>query len=931
MANIIISIHNPLLRIGGRFPYFENFINGLVKYGNKILFFESQNYTRNYGKIPVDILKKLQSFNPDLFIFMNNNFWDISDYFKDVPIVVYDVDSPNVYSDIELLRSNKDRFKYFTITSSGKDLIQEAIGINKENICYIPPFSGVNADRTIEQNINIGFCGNHWLWNDINQFYKFIQSKPTEKERETAKKVYQEYKVHPTKTFSQLYHNYDVKNRLTADDLYTFSVRVSGIERLRYLTAIADLGLEVRGNHWNAWQPLLSVFPEVLLSYSHEPVNNLITTQNFYNRCKIGFNTNHIQAQNGFSWRVADILASNACLVTKKSDDLSRLGFKLPMYESKEEARELCQKLLNDDTFRQDLVLRSQEIINKNHRFENILPVMEEFLNLNLRDASTTGSIEIFDIDTYKDSQNSDAKNKQINTSSDYLTPLTIPSIWKYFSNKFSKNGVIDKNNQAHVHCINVQKAPFVHQSVTLNFKNKIRYKIWKHLCKKISKKGPLSREYGTTFVRKIHYKIWKYLNKKLLKKGIIQQIGITEFQKQELLTEKLIQQLRRKYRKYKKIKVAFLHMYITSDQYVLLFDKMLKSKIFDPYWIVNPDVLRSKENFDFQYKRTKDTLIDKYGKERVLDGYDYETGNFIDYTSQFDLATTSNPYEEMADKLFQIKYWAKKVPMFYISYFYMGRCFVSIMNLKNPQFNYFWKIFVENQYVKKLAQTYQTVKGKNMLVTGYSKLDLFDLVKKEQYNRKRIIIAPHHSIDNNDTSVGNFLSYCDSLLKLPKKFPEIDFIYRPHPMLEEKLNKLWGKNKVKEWLETLLKNKNVIYSTDGEYQDLFVNSDALIHDCGSFSAEYLCTGHPCAYFIKKTADYNKIHTELGHKCINSHYLINSEQDLSDFITNVVIKGNDSKKEERLKFAHKELMVNYPHVTDTILNILTQEIKGHRK
>ena len=82
-----------------------------------------------------------------------------------------------------------------------------------------------------------------------------------------------------------------------------------GVIALSYFELYAQsLGI---GTVWcGLVQACLKAFPELLLSYSPEVINNTISTQYFYNSSKIGFNTTHIQAKTGFGWRVADILAS---------------------------------------------------------------------------------------------------------------------------------------------------------------------------------------------------------------------------------------------------------------------------------------------------------------------------------------------------------------------------------------------------------------------------------------------------------------------------------------------------------------------------------------------------------------------------------------------------------------------------------------------
>lgn len=396
-------------------------------------------------------------------------------------------------------------------------------------------------------------------------------------------------------------------------------------------------------------------------------------------------------------------------------------------------------------------------------------------------------------------------------------------------------------------------------------------------------------------------------------------------FSKKQKNIQKRINVLKRTNRK---LKVAFLHMYATDCQNLIVFEKMLGSEEFDPYFIVNPDVFRSIENFNLQYIKSIDMLRNRYGNDRILLGYDLSEKKFNDYSEQFDMMTTNNPYDHMAHQYFKISYWGKKgIPIFYISYFYMGRCHVTAENFSQKSFNYIWKIFVENESAFAISKKYEILKGKNVVVSGYPKFDSYANLKPDT-NDKIIIIAPHHSIETTDTSVGTFLEMEKIYLKLPRLYPEIKFVFRPHPLLFEKLNNIWTQDRVNDWKTTLLSNENVIFSEEGDYLQLFMNSSALIHDCGSFTAEYLFTEKPCAYIHRKIVDMDKTFTEFGKQCISYHYPINNEEDILKFINKVVIDNNDCLKDNRKKFAESNVMINYPHSSDFILNYLSENILG---
>ncbi|MBZ7949038.1 CDP-glycerol glycerophosphotransferase family protein [Campylobacter molothri] len=374
------------------------------------------------------------------------------------------------------------------------------------------------------------------------------------------------------------------------------------------------------------------------------------------------------------------------------------------------------------------------------------------------------------------------------------------------------------------------------------------------------------------------------------------------------------------------KIKIAFLCMYSTDIQNISIFDKLLNNSKFDPYFIVNPDCSRSDKNLIHQYDKTFNELVQIYGTKKVLHGYIADENKFIDYSSEFDIMTTNNPYDSMSHTFFKIEYWIKKnIPVFYISYFYSGRCIITIQNLRLYYLNYLWIWFVENKEVLRLANKYRIKKAKNLYLSGYPKMDKFFNYLKKGQDKKNIIIAPHHTIQNSGFKIGNFLKYYNLFLELPKKYPYINFIFRPHPLLIYNLkNNIWGEEKTNNYLNKLLSHKNIVLSEQGDYLKLFSESDGLIHDCGSFMAEYLYLKRPVAFMM--SCDTNNILTDFGKKCIQSHYCLFQEGDFYDFIENVVLGDRDYKKYFRNDFVNNEVAINYPYSTQIIYNKILKEL-----
>ena len=99
-----------------------------------------------------------------------------------------------------------------------------------------------------------------------------------------------------------------------------------------------------------------------------------------------------------------------------------------------------------------------------------------------------------------------------------------------------------------------------------------------------------------------------------------------------------------------------------------------------------------------------------------------------------------------------------------------------------------------------------------------------------------------------------------------------------------------------------------------------------MIHDCGSFTGEYLYTEKPCCYMLKKGADLSETYIPLGERCLENYYHAYSGEDICRFIEDVVINGDDPLKEQRTAFSRNELKVNYPHTSEFIIDYIKKKI-----
>ena len=87
-----------------------------------------------------------------------------------------------------------------------------------------------------------------------------------------------------------------------------------------------------------------------------------------------------------------------------------------------------------------------------------------------------------------------------------------------------------------------------------------------------------------------------------------------------------------------------------------------------------------------------------------------------------------------------------------------------------------------------------------------------------------------------------------------------------------------------------------------------------MIHDCGSFTAEYQYVNKPMIYLTRQGTLFN----ELGTEIFKASYLVDGKdfEAIAAMIQRIFIEGDDFKAAERKEVFDKYL--NYPKVNDML-------------
>ena len=912
MAKIFVALNN-FSRDGNNYtampPFYESFLCGLKDAGNEVKCFQTKSIAgkaRFSCALPEVYRELLYNFSPDLCILFNNNFWDISDV-VDCPIVIYDVDSPLEWQLKDNLINNISRYLFVYNQITGYEELVDYFGVTKSQCFYIPFFSEIHADPFIESENNIIFLGTNWCWKGYNFLNNFIRTTPSKSDIKKALEVLDQYVKEPLRAAHELY--YELQNcphsRINLGNLFRSATEISGLRRLKYLSAVSDLGLEINGYYWTI--DMMSYFPELLACVGNKTIWTKQQTEKYYNRAKLSISTNHIQARGGFSFRACDVLASNACLVSEYSEDLKRLFPHLPLFTSPQEARDTCKYLLENENLRLEIVSTSHDIIDRKFRFKNVLKNLEDCTGLKLH-SNETGKLHIFpasEAEARMINDTSAVKNKRITNVNQGNKENQIPQYKAAFYNSFGKHLGYDP-----YHIFSTKYVCFcslkIFKILTINNSRK---EVYAGLIPLIS----YNKLNGKTDVRLL---VVEKMGKALKKTGNLfkKTTYIVNHKLNQSKKKKHLKLMQKKWKNNEPIKICFFVSRINCWMFENIYHIFEKSGKFQPVIVVKPFLSRGESYMKECMRSTFDALTARGFSP--IKGYDEETDTYLNVRKEL------NP-----DIIFYTKFWKPHFhPYFYIDHFFdrmtllidygyniTGHSEAMNFELQNSVDMYFYY----SQKQKEIASKIMNNKAKNVFITGAPKLDpIFssdykphDPWKAQAKKKKRIIWAPHHEDKTppNMYQLDAFYDLYDVMLEIAEKYSnEVQFAFKPHPLLKEKLYNYWGHEATDRYYEKWDSLENAQLE-DGEFIDLFLTSDAMILDCLSFIAEYTATGKPSMFTVGSKS--RVLLNDFGKEIYSLLY--HAEGDLKkqicEFIENVVLDGNDPLKEQRIKFVNSNM------------------------
>ncbi len=374
---------------------------------------------------------------------------------------------------------------------------------------------------------------------------------------------------------------------------------------------------------------------------------------------------------------------------------------------------------------------------------------------------------------------------------------------------------------------------------------------------------------------------------------------------KYELNKDLIIDNIKRK----DKIKILFFIYKLSMWKYDGLCKLLTKSPYFEA--VIVPYIL-PENNFESNKKDSE--MIIEYSKMNGFifrEGYDFKKKCYNDISDiNPDIVVYTQPYN-LGYKYWKIENFIDRCLFVYTPY---GIAIAKDKHLRNTLLsNISWKIFSANKIEADILIKNRINKKCNVVETGISLYDDIrdaDISKNpwKENGKLKIIWAPHHSIDNKYSfSSSNFEDICHFMVDIAIRYKDkIQMAFKPHPILYERLIEKWGINRTNEYYRKWNEMENTFVSI-GDYAELFAFSNAMIHDCSSFTGEYLIANRPVLFLCKEVNKVpSGVDNDFGKACFNCNYHGYNINDIENFI-DMLIRNEDPMKDKRSDFVNKYL------------------------
>ena len=390
---------------------------------------------------------------------------------------------------------------------------------------------------------------------------------------------------------------------------------------------------------------------------------------------------------------------------------------------------------------------------------------------------------------------------------------------------------------------------------------------------------------------------------------------------------DKLVRQLRQK----KQLNVVFTAIDVSLWRYQHVYELMAADPRFNVSIVLTPCISREHIDQDVEGLR-------RFFDHRHIAYIDFNPEKPCDIRNELqpDIIFYTQPYEYLLSDVHDCRNFYDRL-VCYIPYAFWTA--TGKLSYDLHFCNLAWRMYYSTDMHLQDARALATNHGSNVRVVGYPNADDYLSPShaspwkdgKDGKERKRVIWAPHWTIKPKSTFPprSNFLWMADLMVRLAREYRDtVQFAFKPHPNLLTQLyeHEQWGRQRSDEYWELWRNMPNTQLET-GEFINLFMTSDAMIHDSASFTVEYHFSQRPSLFVSKDRQPIIDGMNDFGKKAFQQHYFAKDEADIRRFIDDTVLKGQDPMLAQRRQFFNDYLLPpNGKSVAQNVLDDIVESL-----
>ena len=406
---VVVAIIHTYARDRELGSYFQSLVDAFVESGVTLHLILTNDLVPNLGArgFSADVSERkliayINGVSPD-FVFSTNRGGITSGMMREVqcPIVTWMVDR------IPFLHHGGGHNSLFgerdyVVTSSTKNVarLESLYPVLKNRVHYLPFATNVGDFQRysdVEQDVDISFVGTYFYCGQLTNIldtYKH-DKKLVEPILKLVKRISENYDLDINDEVKELGLEYVLKDF----DLDIFKFKgllanaISLNRRVKCLDAVSDLGLRLYGTE--NWVNVNQFSLQLLSCYQFgEFIKTRGQLVNLYQRTKIGLNVSHHQAVDGLPYRIFDIMASRALLVSdfREDSDLYKLfgrDIPIPMYRDENDLRKCVVHFQKNESERRDAVNECNRLVRDGFSFQDRVKQFYDIVGLSFATSSS--------------------------------------------------------------------------------------------------------------------------------------------------------------------------------------------------------------------------------------------------------------------------------------------------------------------------------------------------------------------------------------------------------------------------------------------------------------------------------------------------------------------------------------------------------------